>query len=172
MIKKGYIQIYTGNGKGKTTAAIGLAVRAIGAGLKVCFCQFLKGRKCCELIAFKKYHNKIIFKSFGSNSFVIKPTIYDYKKAKRCFEYAKKAIQNGPYDIIILDEINNALSLNMININDLINLLKDKPKHKEIILTGRNAPNSLIEIADLVTEMKEVKHYFHNGVKARKGIEK
>jgi cob(I)alamin adenosyltransferase len=171
MLKKGYIQIYTGDGKGKTTAAIGLSLRAAGAGLKVYFYQFLKGLKCSELNFLSSHPRLISIKRSGSSSFVFHAQHADFKQAQKCFHSVSNIILKGKYDVIILDEIFHALSLNLINSNELITLLKMKPKHVEIVLTGRNAPNKIIKIADLVTEMKEIKHYFKKGVKARKGIE-
>jgi cob(I)alamin adenosyltransferase len=172
MLKRGFIQIYTGDGKGKTTAALGLTLRAIGAGLRVYFCQFLKGQNCGELAFLKANSKNITLKRSGSSSFVFNTQPTDFKQAQKCFSQVSDAILSGKYDVVILDEIFQAVSLNILNINQLISLLKSKPSHVEIVLTGRDAPNEIIKVADLVTEMKEIKHYFKKGVQARKGIEK
>jgi cob(I)alamin adenosyltransferase len=171
-MKKGYIQVYTGNGKGKTTAALGLAMRAAGAGLKVYFVQFLKGRKNSEHISLEKFKNQITVRQYGSKSFLKgKPTRADLGLAKKGFLDAKKAIYDKEYDLIVLDEVFFAINLKLIKLDDVVTLLKTKPCSVEIVLTGRNAPLKIIEIADLATEMKEIRHYFKSRVKARLGIE-
>jgi cob(I)alamin adenosyltransferase len=171
-MKKGYIQVYTGNGKGKTTAALGLAMRAAGAGLKVCFVQFLKGRKNSEHISLKKFKNQIIIRQYGSKSFLTgKPTSVDVEKAKKGLLDARKAVCNMRYDLIVLDEVFFAINLKLIKLDDVVMLLKTKPCSVEIVLTGRNCPSKIIKIADLATEMKEIKHYYKSGVKGRLGIE-
>ena len=165
------IQVYTGNGKGKTTAALGLALRAAGAGLKVYICQFLKGKKYCELIALKKFKN-IKIEQFGTDCFIRKsPTEKDIELAKMALRQISKVIKEKEYGVVILDEINVALSLNLLKLKDVIRLLRKAPAKTELILTGRNAPAQIIKLADLVSEIKEVKHYFKKGVNARKGIE-
>jgi cob(I)alamin adenosyltransferase len=171
-MKKGYIQVYTGNGKGKTTAALGLAMRAAGAGLKVYFGQFLKGRKNSEHISMEKFKSKITVRQYGNKSFLKgKPKSDDFRRAKEGFLDAKKAIYNMKYDLIVLDEVFYAINLKLIMLDDVVTLLKTKPCTVEIVLTGRNAPHKILKIADLVTEMKEIKHYFHSGIKGRLGIE-
>lgn len=165
------IQVYTGNGKGKTTAAFGLALRAAGAGLKVYICQFLKGKYCCELISLKKFKD-ITIEQFGNISFVRRrPTAKDIDSARQGLEAAKKAIQGKKYAVIILDEINVALKLGLLELNEVLLLIKKYCKVKELILTGRNAHPKIIEIADLVSEIKDKKHYYKKGTKARRGIE-
>ncbi len=160
------IQVYTGNGKGKTTAAIGLGMRAIGAGQKVLLIQFLKDGQSSELKSIK-----FDFKTFGQKGFINKDNLNkrDFNLAEQGFSFFKKELKKKKYDLIILDEINHIFNFKLIEIDDLINLIKDEKK-TEIILTGRNAPKKIIQIADLVTEMKEVKHYFKK-IKARRGIE-
>jgi cob(I)alamin adenosyltransferase len=171
-MKKGYIQVYTGNGKGKTTAALGLAMRAAGAGLKVYFVQFLKGRKNSEHISLEKFKKNITIRQFGKKSFLTgKPTSNDIRLAKKGILDAQKAISSKEYDLIVLDEVFFAINLKMIKLEDVVTLLKTKPCSVEIVLTGRNCPKKIIEIADLATEMKEIKHYFNSGVKGRLGIE-
>jgi cob(I)alamin adenosyltransferase len=171
-MQRGYIQVYTGNGKGKTTAAIGLAIRAAGAGLRVFFCQFLKAQNYSEIISLRRFEDLITVKQFGNENFIVKiPTDSDIAQAIEGFEEALHAIMSGMYDLVILDEINYAINLNLIKLQSVVQLIKNKPVPVEIILTGRNAAKEIIEIADLVSEIKEIKHYYKNGVLARKGIE-
>lgn len=165
------IQVYTGEGKGKTTAALGLALRALGAGLKVYICQFLKGKYCCELLTLKKLKN-IKLEQFGKNCFLRKaPTKEDIELAGAGLKATQEAIQKKYYDVVILDEINVALKLGLIRLKDIIRLIKNTPKETELILTGRGAHPEIIKLADLVSEIKEKKHYYKKGLKARKGIE-
>jgi cob(I)alamin adenosyltransferase len=173
-MEKGLIQIYTGNGKGKTTAALGLALRAIGHGLKVLFIQFMKGNiDYGELESSKKLSPYLTIKQMGRETFVSKtnPDPIDIKLAQDGFALAKKAILDEEYDIVILDEINVAIDYGLIPLSDLLHLLDTKPRGVELILTGRNARPEIINKADLVTEMVARKHYYEKGVPARKGIE-
>jgi cob(I)alamin adenosyltransferase len=168
---KGYIHLYTGNGKGKTTAALGLAIRAVGAGKKVFIAQFVKGMHYSELDALKRFP-EIVINQYGLDCFIInQPTEKDILAAHKGLNEVKKAIESHLYDVIVLDEICIALYYQLISLDDLKNVLKNHPKNVEIVLTGRYAPEELIEISDLVTEMKEIKHYFNNGIQARKGID-
>lgn len=172
---KGYIQVYTGNGKGKTTAAIGLAVRAAGHKEKTFIGQFLKGQDYGELHAVKNLSPLITIEQFGRKGFyhVNKdPDKEDIQSARNGLDKCEKAMLSGKYRIIILDEINVTVYFNLLSEKDIHSFLDQKPKDVEIVLTGRYAPNSFIERADLVTEMKEVKHYYEKGIQARKGIEK
>ena len=172
-LEKGLVQVYTGNGKGKTTAAFGLALRAIGRGLKVYIIQFIKGGfDYGELYIVDKLPN-LTLKAFGTGKFVTEkpPGKADVELAEEAFALAEEVVKSGEYDIVILDEINVALNLKLIQIEKVLELIKNKPKHVELVLTGRYAPNEIIEAADLVTEMKEVKHPFNKGFQARKGIE-
>jgi cob(I)alamin adenosyltransferase len=171
-MKRGYIQIYTGNGKGKTTAAIGLAVRAAGAGLQVYFCQFLKGRPCSELKALACFPDTVTVSRSGKKTFVLTPSVSDRSSARRCFFKAAAAIASNAYNVVILDEVITVVLLGLIDIQELLDVLCTKPSGVEIVCTGRNAPEALLAQADLVTEMKEVKHYYKQGVIARTGIEK
>jgi cob(I)alamin adenosyltransferase len=165
------IHVYTGNGKGKTTAALGLALRAAGAGLKVYICQFLKSRPTSELAALHKL-KKITVNQYGSQCFIRKsPTKKDIERAQSGFQAARKAIASGAYSVIILDEINCAVNLNLIEIEEVVSLLKGTPSCVELVITGRNAPKQIKDCADLVSEIKEIKHYFKKGINARKGIE-
>jgi cob(I)alamin adenosyltransferase len=172
-LEKGLVQVYTGNGKGKTSAAFGLALRAIGRGLKVYIIQFIKGGfDYGELYMIDKLPN-LTLKAFGRGKFVTEkpPGKEDVKFAEDALNLAKKVVGSGEYDIVILDEINVALNLKLIKTEDVVELMKSKPKHVELVLTGRCAPNEIIEVADLVTEMREVKHPYSKGFQARKGIE-
>jgi len=172
-LEKGLIQVYTGNGKGKTTAAFGLALRAIGRGLKVYVIQFIKGGfDYGELYIVDKLPN-LTLKAFGRGKFVTeKPAEkVDVEFAEQALTLAEEVVKSGEYDIVILDEINVALNLKLIKIEKILKLIKDKPEHVELVLTGRYAPNEIIEAADLVTEMNEIKHPFNKGFQARKGIE-
>lgn len=171
-MKKGYIQVYTGNGKGKTTAAIGLAVRAAGAGLRVFFGQFIKNRTCSEHKALARFSDLITVRQFGTGF------IRTGKADKRAVDAAidgwaesASVMLSGAYDVVILDEINIVLHKKIIDPAEFLQVLAKKPAKTEIVLTGRNAPPAIRRRADLVTEMKPVKHYFDAGVAARKGIE-
>lgn len=170
---KGLIEVYTGNGKGKSTAAFGLALRASGRGLKSIIIQFMKqGTSYGEHFAIEKIKN-IEIVSFGTPKFVNfkNPSKEDIDLAKEALEFSKKAINSIKYDIVILDEINIALHFKLIELEKVIDMLKNKPESVEVILTGRSAPNELIEIADLVSEIIEVKHPYQKGFGAREGIE-
>jgi cob(I)alamin adenosyltransferase len=172
-MRKGYIQIYTGNGKGKSTAAFGLALRALGAGFKVFIGQFAKKTPCSELKALKKLAQNQVIKQYGRGCFIRgKPNEEDFVAAGKGFNELKKIISSGEYDIVILDEITIVNRCKLIEVDDVLELLKTKPEHVELVLTGRYADPRLIEAADLVTEMKEIKHYYSKNIKARKGIEK
>lgn len=169
---KGYIQIYTGNGKGKTTASIGLALRAIGAGKKVFFAQFVKGQIYSEIKALEQFGTSVTVKQYGLRCFIRDtPKQTDIDAARNGLKEVADAIKSGQYDVIVLDEANIAIFYNLFSAHELIDVLKEKQDNAEIIITGRYAVPELIEIADLVTEMKEVKHYYIEGVQARLGIE-
>jgi cob(I)alamin adenosyltransferase len=172
-LENGLVQVYTGNGKGKSSAAFGLALRAIGRGLKVYAIQFIKGGfDYGELYVVDKLPN-LKLKAFGRGKFVTEkpPGKEDVKLAEQALALAEEVVKSGEYDIVILDEINVALNLKLIEIEKVLELMKNKPKYVELVLTGRYAPNEIIEAADLVTEMREVKHPFNKGYQARKGIE-
>lgn len=172
-LEKGLVQVYTGNGKGKTSAAFGLALRAIGRGLKVYIIQFIKGGfDYGELYMLDKLPN-LTLKAFGRGRFVTAkpPEKEDIKLAEEALQLSEKVVTSGEYDVVILDEVSVALNLKLISLDDVLELIKTKPKHVELVLTGRSAPNEIIEVADLVTEMREIKHPFSKGFPARKGIE-
>jgi len=170
-MKKGYVQVYTGNGKGKTTAAVGLAIRAAGAGLKVFMGQFIKGKAASEHNALKRFENEITVKQYGTG--FVKEKIGSQAKtsAFRGLNEVKHIIHSGDFDVVILDEINIAIHKGLIDADDVMDILKLKPQGVEIILTGRDCPQKIVKLANLVTEMKEIKHYYKKGVKARRGIE-
>lgn len=169
---KGFVQVYTGNGKGKTTAAIGLAIRAAGAGLNVFIAQFVKGMQTGELESLKKLSSNITIKQYGSPEFINIPDKNDKECAALGLSDVKEAIFSGKYNVVILDEANVAVDLKLCALDDVLNIIDSKPSDVEIIITGRNAHPLILERADLITEMKEIKHYFKKGIKARKGIEK
>jgi cob(I)alamin adenosyltransferase len=173
-LEQGFIQIYTGNGKGKTTAAIGQAVRAAGFGLKTYIAQFMKEFPYNELSSLKQLKNWITIEQFCGDEFVYKnvlPGKEELTKAKKGLQTATEKMLGGEYDLIILDEAIVSIYFKLIKTEELIEIIKLKPEKVELILTGRYCPDELIELADLVTEMKEVKHYYQKGIKSRKGIE-
>lgn len=172
MENKGFIQVYTGNGKGKTTAALGLALRAYGAGKQIYIGQFIKGKPYSELDSIRLYLPKIVVKQYGLNCFIENdPKEEDIVAAQIGLDEMKNIIDSGKYDLVIMDELNIALYYKLIDINKVLEILKNKPEHVEIVITGRYVHEKIAEIADLVTEMHEFKHYYHKGVEARIGIE-
>ncbi|MBW2569551.1 MAG: cob(I)yrinic acid a,c-diamide adenosyltransferase [Deltaproteobacteria bacterium] len=170
---KGYVQIYTGNGKGKTTAALGLSIRAAGAGLKVYIGQFIKSGEYSEINALKRFSDFITIEQFGRGCFIKnKPVSEDIKLAQKGLKKIKEVMSSGDYNIVILDEANVALQCKLFKVQDLLEVIAAKPEDIELVITGRYAAPEIIEKSDLVTEMKEIKHYFQKGVQARFGIEK
>lgn len=190
----GYVQVYTGDGKGKTTAAIGLAIRALGSGKRVLFLQFMKDMAYSEHAILKSISPNLILETVGKPFFVAKEgEIDDESLAKikgqvvvfspgeppgeyleivaRGMEKARQAINGGDFDLVILDEINVTLHFGLVTLDEVMTMLDQKAPGVEVVLTGRGAPPELIARADLVTEMREVKHYYQKGVIARKGIE-
>jgi cob(I)alamin adenosyltransferase len=169
---KGYIQLYTGNGKGKTTAALGLALRAAGAGRKVFIGQFVKGREYAEIKALQDYLPQVEIRQYGRECFIInEPEEEDIRIARRGLAEVETIIDEGKYDLVILDEATIAVYYKLFTQDELSAILDKKKEATEIIITGRYATQELIDKADLVTEMKEVKHYYNSGVEAREGIE-
>ena len=172
MTSKGYIHLYTGNGKGKTTAAFGLALRAVGAGQKVFIAQFVKGKPYSEMEAVARFLPAITVQQYGLDCFIEKqPTQVDIDAARHGLQQVTAMIASQTYDVVVLDEICIALYYRLFDIKEVLSLLSHKPWETEIVLTGRYAPAELIACADLVTEMNEVKHYYTKGVEARRGIE-
>ncbi len=174
-IGRGYIQVYTGNGKGKTTAALGLALRAAGHGLKTVIIQFLKGWiDYGELAGVAMLAPYVEIHQAGRDTFVNRknPDPEDVRLAREGWERAKAAIRDKTADILILDEINCAVDFGLLPAEEVVRALREKPEGMEIVLTGRGAPEAFLELADLVTEMREVKHYYAKGVDARVGIER
>ncbi len=172
MSEKGYVQVYTGDGKGKTTAALGLALRAVCAGKKVFMGQFVKGMDYSELKAMN-YLPGFRIEQYGKDCFICNnPKKEDVDIAKRGLKKIAGVVQSGKYDVVIMDEINIALYYGLFGIDEVLQIIKSKKEHVEIIITGRYAREEILEIADLVTEMKEIKHYYQKGVESRIGIEK
>ena len=172
-LERGLVQVYTGSGKGKTSAAFGLALRAIGRGLNVYVIQFIKGGfDYGELYIVDKLPN-LTLKAFGRGRFVTEkpPEKEDVELAQKALALAQEVVKGGEYDVVVLDEVNVALNLKLIRIEKVLELIKNKPEHVELVLTGRYASDEIIKAADLVTEMKEVKHPYNNVYQARKGIE-
>jgi cob(I)alamin adenosyltransferase len=170
----GKIQVFTGEGKGKTTAAVGLAVRAIGRGYKVFMVQFLKAPNTSgEQIALQSLAPMIIIKPMGRKGFIFRRGCEpeDVEMAKQALEEARSAILSNAFDVIVLDEVNVAIHLGLINVKDVLDLMNSKPDNVELVLTGRYARPEIIDRADVVLEMKKIKHHFDEGVKARNGIE-
>jgi len=173
-LEKGFVQVYTGNGKGKSTAAIGQAVRAAGLGLKTYIAQFMKEYPYNELNSLKYLKEWITIEQFAGDDFVYRkelPNKVELDKARRGLEMAKVKMLSGKYDLIILDEILVSIHFGLFTDEEVMVFIKMKPESVELILTGRYCPDKILDAADLVTEMKMVKHYYQNGILARKGIE-
>ena len=184
-LTEGLVQVYTGGGKGKTTAALGLALRAAGHGLRTCIVQFMKrGWESGEQVAIPRLAPEIELRVFGSERWgeaskapqgtpwwELPPSPQDREQAQEALAFGRNAVTSGEWDIVVLDEVLNALKCGMISLDQLFSLVCAKPAKVELVLTGRDAPPEIIAVADLVTEMQEVKHPFRSGVKARKGIE-
>jgi cob(I)alamin adenosyltransferase len=170
--ERGYVQLYTGDGKGKTTAAIGLAVRAAGAGLRVFIGQFIKQGRYSEIQALECFGDRIVCRQYGRGCWIRgKASDDDAVLAQQGLEEVRGVLRSGEYQVVILDEILMATWLKLLDVEELLDLLDSKPANVELVLTGRRADPKLMERADLVTEMREVRHYYQQGVRARKGIE-
>lgn len=170
---KGYIQVYTGNGKGKTTAALGLAIRAAGAGLRVYIAQFIKMGEYSEIKALERFKDLITVEQFGKGRFIKgTPSDSDIEAAQTGIRKVRMILSSGQHQVVILEEANVAVSLGLLAVEALLEIMAEKPENVELVVTGRGADPKVMEKADLVTEMKEVKHYFQKGVAARIGIEK
>ena len=170
---KGYVQVYTGNGRGKTTAAIGLAIRALGAGWRVFIAQFLKTGVYSEHKALAKFSDLLTIKTYGRDVFIRgTPEDEDIQLAQEAMIEIAESVASQQYRLVVLDEANVAVRYGLIKVQQILDLLDQSPKGIEFIITGRHADPRLVARADLVTEMQEVKHYYHQGVKARVGVEK
>jgi len=171
--RTGLVQVYTGDGKGKTTAALGLALRAIGHGYKVAIVQFMKGRDYGEKVAIERWLPGISIYQCGRDAFVDKrnPDLLDITLAQEGMGLVKNIVREEKYDMLILDEINVAVDYGLVSESQVIEVIETKPLNLELVLTGRNASPLIIERADLVSEVKEIKHYYRKGIISREGIE-
>jgi cob(I)alamin adenosyltransferase len=171
-LDRGYLQVYTGDGKGKTTAAVGLAVRAAGAGLRVLIVQFAKAQPSGELVILRRLAPQIEVRQFGTGQFITgAPSAADRAAAREGLACAREAARSGQWDVLILDEASVAAWLGLFPVDDLLAIADLADGRMEIVITGRKADPRLVERADLVTEMREVRHYYARGVAARTGIE-
>lgn len=170
---RGTVQVYTGNGKGKTTAALGLSLRALGRGLRVCFFQFIKGGGPYgeQLIAERLQPGFTIIQTGRPGWVNVKDIAEDRRLAQEALQQARSAMLSGNYDLFVCDEILGAIGFGLLEMEQVLELIREKPVGLELVLTGRNAPEAIQNAADLVTEMREVKHYYRAGVPARIGIE-
>jgi cob(I)alamin adenosyltransferase len=168
----GYVHVYTGDGKGKTTAALGLALRGIGAGLRVFFAQFVKGMTYSEHRALEQFADQLVVRQYGRGCFIVgQPEKEDLDAAARGINEVRQVLASGEYDVVVLDEANIATYLSLVPVQSLLDLMELRPEHVELVITGRRADAQVIQRADLVTEMREIKHYYTTGVEARQGIE-
>jgi len=176
MIEKGLIQIYTGNGKGKTTAAFGLAMRAAGRGLKTYFAQFMKLGDYGEVLAAERYLSTMLqVEQFGLPGFHHSGgSISEEERlaARKGLQAVKDALSSGQYNLVVLDEVNTLLWFGIVELSEILEIIDQRPRDVELVLTGRYAPQEVLDRADLVSEMKEIKHYYAAGVMARDGVER
>jgi cob(I)alamin adenosyltransferase len=172
-LERGLVEVYTGTGRGKTTAAIGLAFRAVGHGLRVHIIQFMKGDEGYGEFKSCRAHPNIDIEQFGRKEFVNpqEPSTVDMELAAKALARSREVLSGGEVDVVILDELNVAVGFNLVRVEDVMELLDMRPSHVELVITGRMAPQELLDRADLVTEMREIKHPFNEGVLARKGID-
>lgn len=169
----GYVQVYTGSGKGKTTAALGLCLRAAGAGLTVYVGQFLKSGRFSEINALERFSDLISIKQYGTPGFVFgSPTPEDISAGETGAIEIEAALASGSYNVVVMDEINVAIHYGLVSVGRIVELIESRPSEVEIVLTGRHAHPDILAIADLVTEMHPIKHYYDKGVQARTGIER
>lgn len=174
--EKGQVYVYTGNGKGKTTAALGTAMRALGWGWKVRMIQFIKtGQRYGEYKTIKEFKDRMTLESIGEGYYKIlndtKPEEVHKKTAQIAWQKTKKEIEKGEADLVVIDELNNAIEYGFVKVDEVIKILRERPQHVNVVITGRGAHPKIIEIADLVTEMKEIKHPYQKGLTARKGLD-
>ena len=170
---RGYVQVYTGDGKGKTTASFGLALRAAGAGLPVFIGQFAKGTRYSELDAFRRFSDLIELRQFGAGGFIRgQPSDEDRAAAAEGLAEVRRVFAAGGHRLVIMDEANIATHFGLFSVAELLALIEEKPANVELVLTGRRADPRIVARADLVTEMREIKHYYTAGVQARRGVEK
>ncbi len=168
----GLVHVYTGNGKGKTTAALGLAIRAAGAGMRVLFARFMKTEDSSELMALARLEDLIIVRTYGRPGFITGgPDPEDMRIARAGFADTVEAVCSGDFGLVVLDELLVAVHFGLVTVEDVIRLIGEKPLQAELVLTGRRADPRIVERADLVTDMREVKHYYQAGIPARKGID-
>ncbi len=167
----GRVQVYTGDGKGKTSAALGLVLRAVGAGLRVFIVQFVKSGKSSEFGALAHFPDQVTIRQYGRGFIEAEPTAEDITAAREGLAEARAALRSGEYQIVILDEANVAVHLKLFSVEELLGLIDSRLQDVEVVITGRNAHPELIQRADLVTEMRKVKHYYDQGLPARRGIE-
>lgn len=168
----GKLHVYTGNGKGKTTAALGLALRSVGADKQVFIGQFVKGMHYSELDAIKELKDKIVLKQYGRDCFIYQePAKEDIEAARHGLAEVAEVLKSNDFQLVILDEATIAIHYNLFSIDELLKVLDQRNPDLEVVITGRYADKRLVELADLVTEMVEVKHYYQTGVEARKGVE-
>lgn len=173
-LTKGLVQVYTGNGKGKTTASLGLVFRALGHCLRIYVMQFMKGQTIYgELESAKRFSDQLTIEQVGRPQFVKqgKQTIMDRQMAREAFARARALVSSGNYDLVVLDELNCAVDFDLVELEAVKEMIRSKPEHTELVITGRNVHPEIVELADLVTEMREIKHYYNAGQQARVGIE-
>ncbi len=173
-LARGLVQVYTGNGKGKTTASLGLVFRALGHGLRIYVMQFMKGQTVYgELESAKRFSDQLTIEQVGRPQFVKqgKQTDVDRQMAQEAFARARALVSSGSYDLIVLDELNCAVDFDLVEFEAVKEMILSKPEHTELVITGRNVHPEIVELADLVTEMREIKHYYNAGQPARVGIE-
>jgi len=169
---RGYVHLYTGDGKGKTTAAVGLAVRAAGHGKRVYVGQFMKGRPYGENLELSD-HPLITVEQYGEPDCISIEQVDEHHRelARSGLRRSREALLEGDYDVVVFDEIDVAIWFGLLSVDDVLDIVTRRPSHVELIMTGRQAPAALVKAADLVTEMREVKHYYRDGVLARAGVE-
>lgn len=169
----GFVHVYTGSGKGKTTAALGLTLRAVGAGFRVFFAQFIKGMRYSEIAALERFSDQVVVRQYGRGCFIERdPDVADVEAARHGLQQVRGALRSADFQLVVLDEANVALDYGLLELSDVLDALQQRRASCEVVITGRNAPARLLEYADLVTDMHSVKHYYEQGILARVGIER